>query len=90
MITANVIKAVHDVLRERGIEQRPDERLGDYVARGLGTTDAKAQAFLEYVHEGASAEEAKEKAGIDTTDPGSSLLTDLARAIGTALGRLAG
>jgi len=88
MITANVIKAVHDVLQERGIEQQPNERLGDYVARGLGVSDARAEAFLEYVHDGASAEEAKQKAGIEP-DLQNTLLTDIARAIGTALGRIA-
>ncbi|MDZ4796774.1 MAG: hypothetical protein SGI92_01325 [Bryobacteraceae bacterium] len=89
MITANVIKAVHETLQERGIEQRPDERLGDYVARGLGVSDAKAEAFLQYVHDGDSAEEAKQKAGIETADPQNTLLIDIARVIGTALGRIA-
>jgi hypothetical protein len=89
MITANVIKAVHDVLRERGIEQRPNERLGDYVARGLGVSDAKAEAFLEYVHDGASADEAKQKAGIETEGAENALLVEVARVIGSALGRIA-
>jgi hypothetical protein len=88
MITANVIKAVHDALQARGIEQRPEERFGDYVARGLGVSDAKAQAFLQYVHEGDSADVAKQKAGIETDDPGA-LLAEIARVIGSALGRLA-
>lgn len=90
MITANVIKAVHEVLQERGIEQRPNERLGDYVARGLGVSDAKAEAFLQYVHDGLSGEEAMVKAGITPDDRSNTLLADIARAIGSALGRIAG
>ena len=90
MITANVIRAVQDLLKERGIEQRPNERLGDYVARGLGISDGEAEAFLEAVHDGASIEEAERKAGIQVEPAHRSLLTDIARAIGSALGRLAG
>ena len=89
MITANVVRAVEELLKERGIEQKEGERLGDYVARGLDLTETEAAAFLEYVHEGDTVEEAQRKAGI-TVDggPRGTLLTDIGRAIGTALGRI--
>ena len=89
MITANVVQAVQELLKERGIEQRPGERLGDYVARGLGITDAQAEAFLEAVHDGASIEDAERKAGITVDRDQRVMLTDIAVAIGNALGRLA-
>ena len=88
MITANVVRAVQDLLKERGIEPKEDERLGDYVARGLGVSDAKAAAFLEYLNEGVSAEEAQAHAGIEVGAPSQKLLNDIARAIGVALGRV--
>lgn len=90
MITANVVRAVEDLLKERGIEQREGERLGDYVARGLKISDGEAAAFLEHVHEGDTVEEAQQKAGITVDAPQSTLLTDIGRAIGAALGRIAG
>lgn len=89
MINAPVIRAVHDLLQERGIEQRPNERLGDFVARGLGISAAEAELFLTYVHEGASVEEAQARAGIHIEAGQHSLLLDIARAIGVALGRIA-
>lgn len=88
MISANVVKAVQETLRERGIEQKTDERLGDYVARGLGISDQEAETFLELVHDGHTVEEAQAKAGITVPNSGQSLLTDIAKAIGSALGRI--
>jgi hypothetical protein len=35
MISANVIKGVHELLEERGIRPEPDETFGDMVARAL-------------------------------------------------------
>ena len=87
-IDANVVKAVQELLINRGIEQRPDESVGDYIARGLGISDAKAQAFIEYLHGGASIEEAKTRAGIEIEGTAHTLLIDIARAIGSALGRM--
>jgi hypothetical protein len=88
MINAPVIRAVQDVLRERGFEQRPNERLGDFVARGLGVSDAEAEVFIQSVHDGASLDEAQARAGIRVEPVGQTLLTDIARAIGAALGRV--
>jgi hypothetical protein len=89
MITANVVRAVEDLLKERGIEQREGERLGDYVARGLNLSEAEAAEFLEHVHNGDTVEEAQRKAGISVdAGPRGTLLVDIARTIGTALGRI--
>jgi hypothetical protein len=88
MIAANVVSAVQELLTERGIEQRSGERLGDYVARGLGISDAQAEAFLQAVHDGATVEEAAAQAGITLESAQRPLLTDIAVAIGAALGRL--
>jgi len=89
MITANVVQAVQELLKERGIVQEPNERLGDYVARGLGISDAQAEAFLDAVHDGASIEDAERQAGITVDLPQRALLSDIAVTIGTALGRIA-
>lgn len=88
MINAPVIRAVQELLKSHGIEERPGERLSDFVARGLGITDAEAELFLERVHDGATVEEAEEAAGISVDVTKRGLLVDLARAIGTALGRV--
>jgi hypothetical protein len=86
MIQAPVVQAVQQLLQERGIEKRVDERFGDYVARGLNITSAQAERFIEALHEGKTLEEARAEAGVtDTT-----LLTDIARAVGSALGKAAG
>lgn len=86
MMQANVVHAVQELLQERGIEKRVDERFGDYVARGLNLSSAQAERFIEALHEGKTTEEARAEAGV--TD--STLLADVARAIGTALGKAAG
>ena len=90
MINAPVIRAVQDLLRDRGVEQRQDERLGDFVARGLGISAAEAETFLQVVHDGGTVDEAAAQAGIRTEVAGNSLLTDIARTIGSALGRVSG
>jgi hypothetical protein len=90
MINAPVIRAVQDLLKSRGIEERQGERLADHVARGLGITDAEAELFLERVHDGATVEQAEEAAGINVDVVKRPLLVDIARAIGSALGRLSG
>jgi hypothetical protein len=89
MIAANVVRAVQDLLRDRGIEQKPDEQLGDYVARGLNVSEAQASALLEYLHDGATLEEAQARAGTEVEPAQQVLLIEIARAIGSALGRIA-
>ena len=83
MIHAETVKAVQELLRDRGVEQRQDEPWGDYVARGLGISGAKAEAFLEALHRGCSVEEAQRIAGV--RDRG---LVRLARTVGRTLGRI--
>ncbi len=89
MISAPVLNAVQQLLQERGIDKRDDERLGDYVARGLNISRAQADTLLEALHEGKSLEQAQAEAGI-VAGEASGLLVDIAKTIGAALGRLAG
>ena len=84
MIHAETVKAVQELLKDRGIEPRQDESWGDYVARGLGVSSAKAQAFLDALHRGCSVGEAQLVAGI--RDRGA--LLKMARTVGRALGKL--
>ncbi len=90
MVSAEAIKGVNDLLRERGIEQKPNERVADYVARGLGITAQQADVLLQAMHSGVSVDEAVVLAGINPTAiTDRDLLTRLARAIGSAIGHLA-
>lgn len=89
MISAEVIKGVQELLEERGLRQKQDERLGDFVARGLGITAAQADALLSALHDGADVDEAVRIAGIQPGALDRDLLTRIARSIGTALGRAA-
>jgi len=89
MITGQVIKGVEELLRERGVHMQGDERLGDTVARELGITPAQAERLLETLHDGGTVEEAIIAAGVPLLNaPHSELMNDIARKIGTALGRL--
>lgn len=89
MISAEVIKGVQDLLEERGVRQKPGERFGDYVARGLGISSGQAEVLLQSLHDGTTVEEAARAAGIESTAASNELLVQLARAIGSALGRIA-
>lgn len=84
MIHVETVKAVQELLKDRGIEQRQDEQLGDYVARGLGVSAGKAEAFLEALHRGCSVGEAQMVAGI--RDRGA--LVTMARSVGRTLGKI--
>jgi hypothetical protein len=84
MIHVETVKAVQELLKDRGIEQRPDEPWGDYVARGLGISSAKAEKFLEALHRGCSVGEAQLVAGI--RDRGA--LVKMARTVGRTLGKI--
>ena len=88
MINANVVKGVHELLEERGIRSKPDETFGDMVARALGISSRKSEILLESLHDGASVDEAVATAEIDTSHLELDLLAQIARAIGTTLGRI--
>lgn len=88
MITAPVLNAVQQLLHEHGITKRPNERLADYVARGLNITPAQAETLLEALHEGKTLEEAQAEANVVPQQTSSGLLVDLARTIGTVLGQV--
>jgi hypothetical protein len=89
MISAEVIKGVQQILGEHGTHQRPDERFGDFVARGIGISARQADIFLASLHDGGTVEDALLAAEIDASTVSPELLTKLARAIGVALGRIA-
>jgi hypothetical protein len=90
MMQAPVIQAVQKLLQEHGVEKRVDERLGDYVARGLNATPAQAERLLEALHEGKTIEEAQAEAGIPPGGASAGLLTAIGRTVGSVLGTLAG
>ena len=85
MIHAESIKAAQELLKERGIEPREQERWGDYVARGLNLSSSQAEAFLHALDENQSIDEARLAAGISPDQASDGLLVDLGRAIGRAL-----
>jgi hypothetical protein len=88
MINANVVKGVHELLEEHHIKPKPDEAFGDTVARALGISGRQSEILLESLHEGGSVDEAIAAAEIDSSDFNRDLLVHVARAIGTALGRM--
>jgi len=88
MIHAESVKAVQELLVERGVEKREGERWGDYVARGLDVSEGQAEAFLEALDENRSVEDACAVAGISPDRAGGQMLQDVARAIGRVLGSL--
>ncbi len=88
MISANVIKGVHELLEERGIRPKPDETFGDLVARALDISARQSEILVKSLHDGASLEEATVAAEIDTSQIQGDLLIRLATAIGTALGQM--
>ncbi|HEX5226261.1 MAG TPA: hypothetical protein VFW44_01065 [Bryobacteraceae bacterium] len=90
MISAQVIKGIEELLGERGVQMRSGERLGDAVARELGISPAQAERLLEALHDGATVDEAMQRAKIAAIPSHSEFLNQLARKIGAALGRVAG
>ncbi len=88
MINANAVRAIQELLVERGIEQKPGERIGDYVSRGLDISPAEAESFLEALREGCTIDEAQQRAGITVEGGKQGLLVEIARAIGSALGKM--
>ncbi len=87
MISAEVIKGVQELLEKRGLQQRENERLSDFVARGLEISDHKAEVLLEALHEGADVNDAALRAGVDQSAVDQDMLAGIAQAIGSAAGR---
>jgi fructose-1-phosphate kinase PfkB-like protein len=86
MIHAEAVKAVHELLIERGIQPKEDERWGDFIARGLNVSDTQAESFLHALDENLSIEEACAAAGISPECAKDGLLIEIARAVGRAVG----
>lgn len=84
MIEPMTIKATQELLTENGIEKREGEQWGDYIARGLGLSDAQAQKFLEAIDEGKTVEEACTAASVASN----ASLAAFAERLGRALGKL--
>ena len=89
MISSHVIKGVQELLEERGIHKKPEENLGDFVARELGISDHQAELLLQSLHDGCPVEEAIQRAHIDRAAGERDLLIQIARAFGSTLGKLA-
>ena len=90
MISANVIRGVEELLDRQGLRRQNEERLGDLVARKLDISAQQAEVLLESLHDGADLEEALRRAKIPARfDAHNHFLNDLARTIGSALGRVA-
>lgn len=89
MINANVMKAVGEVLESHGVRLEPGEHMADALARALGLSDTQAHQWLEALGDGCTVQEANARVGVadHRHEP---LLVALARAVGTALGKVAG
>jgi hypothetical protein len=90
MVNANVLRAIGEVLQSHGITPKEGEQLADTVARTLDLSDSEAQRWLEALSEGCPVEEANRRAGIASRRDRCDLLVKIARAIGSALGKVAG
>jgi hypothetical protein len=88
MINANVVKGVHDLLAERGVQPKEGEEFGSFVARALGISGHQAETLLTALDEGLPPEEALAKAEIEAGTVDRDLLMTLARSIGGALGEV--
>jgi hypothetical protein len=86
MIHAEAVKAVQELLIQRGIQPKEDERWGDYIARGLDVSDTQAESFLHALDQNLSIDEACAAAGISPECAKDGILVDIARAVGQALG----
>jgi hypothetical protein len=88
MIHAESVKAVQELLVERGIQPKENERWGDYVARGLDLSETQAEGFLHALDKNLSIDEACAAAGISSECARDGILADIGRAIGQALGAI--
>jgi hypothetical protein len=89
MINANVVKAVGEALEAHGVTARSDERMADTVARALHASQAQAEQWLEALSEGCRVEEANRRAGIIPRTENESVLSAVARSIGTVVSKIA-
>lgn len=89
MVNAEVIKGVNQLLVDAGVQPKPDESFGDFVARGLGISARQAEVLLTALHDGATVDEAVLKAGVEPANVDQDLLRKVARLIGSTLGSIA-
>jgi len=88
VVNPNVLKAVGEVLGARNVTPASEEPMGDAVARALHVSDAQAERWLEALSQGCTADEANARAGIVPTPDNESILTAVARALGSMIGNL--
>lgn len=88
MIDPNVMRAIGESLADHHVQLRPGEHLSDALARALGLSAADVHTWITALSEGCTVEEANRRAGI-TSHRDEGLATKIARAIGTAVGKLA-
>ena len=86
MISAEVIKGVHELFEGRGLHQKPGEQFGNFVARGLGISARQTEILLDTLHNGHDVDDAIRAADIDPSTVSGDLLVQLARCVGKALG----
>jgi hypothetical protein len=89
MVNAEVIKGVHELMGDAGVQPAPNESFGDLVARGLGISARQAEVLLSALHDGATVDEAVAKAEVDPANVHQDLLKKVARLIGSSLGSIA-
>lgn len=88
MISAEVIKGVHELFENSNVHPRPNEPFADFVARGIGISVAQAEVLVETLHDGGTVQDAVQAAGIQETSVNNDLLVQIARVIGSTLGRV--
>jgi hypothetical protein len=87
MIDPNVMKAIGETLEGHGTRLHPGESMPDALSRALNLTAAQTHRWIEALTEGCTVEEANARVGLADHRDQSFLMT-LARAIGTALGKI--
>ena len=89
MINSNVLNVVGEVLESHDIRARTGETLPQTVARALHVSEEKSELWLDALSEGATVEEANDRAGVV---PGENepVMVAIARAVGAFLGKVAG
>jgi hypothetical protein len=87
MINSNVMRAIGEVLNSHHVTPRPDESVTDTVARALDLSDSQVSQWFAALSEGCTVEEANRRVGM-ATHRDQALLVAIARAVGTAIGKV--
>jgi len=90
MVNSNVLRAAGEVFEAHHVTIRPGERMAETVARALHISEDKAEQWLAALDEGATAEQANLRAGMDSERSQEPVLVALARALGKFAGSITG